>query len=90
MRSSANKDKIKTSYETTAKGIIVTQTSTDTTTVAALQKHAAEVTDLVQGGMAALHTAMLRNNGGMMQADDVRPDDAHGAELHDLARRTPR
>jgi hypothetical protein len=61
-----NKDKIQTRYETTATGIIVTQTSTDPDTVAALQKHAAEVTDLAQGGMAALHTAMLRNNGGTM------------------------
>ena len=42
------------------------QTSTDPETVAALQKHAGEVTDLAQGGMAALHTAMMQNNGGMM------------------------
>lgn len=61
-----NKDKIKTSYKTTEKGIIVVQTSTDPDTVAALQKHAGEVSDLVQGGMAALQTAMMQNNGGMM------------------------
>jgi hypothetical protein len=61
-----SKDKIQTSYETTAAGVIVVQTSTDADTVAVLQKHAAEVTDLAQGGMAALHTAMLRNNGGIM------------------------
>ena len=61
-----NRDKIRTTYETTAKGIIVVQTSNDPTTVAQLQKHAAEVTDLVQGGMAAIHTAMMRNNSGMM------------------------
>lgn len=60
-----NKDKIKTTYETTEKGVIVVQTSTDPETVAALQTHAGEVTDLAKGGMAALHTAMLRNNGGM-------------------------
>jgi hypothetical protein len=44
----------------------VVQTSDDPKTVAALQTHAAEVSDLVQGGMAALHTAMLRNGGGTM------------------------
>ena len=61
-----DKDKINTSYETTAKGIVVVQTSDDAKTVAALQSHAAEVTDLVQGGMAALQTAMMKNHGGMM------------------------
>lgn len=61
-----NKDKIKTTYETTEKGAIVVQTSTDPETVAALQTHAGEVTELAKGGMAALHTAMQRNNGGMM------------------------
>ena len=61
-----DKDKIKTSYETTAKGIVVVQTSTDAETVTALQKHAGEVTDLAQGGMAALHSAMMRNNAGTM------------------------
>jgi hypothetical protein len=28
-----------------------------------LQQHASEVSDLVRGGMAALHTAMMRNGG---------------------------
>ena len=60
-----DKDKIRTSYEATAKGIVVVQTSDDAKTVAALQAHAAEVTDLVQGGMEALHTAMMKNRGGM-------------------------
>jgi hypothetical protein len=60
-----DKDKIHTTYETTATGVIVTQTSTDAATVAALQQHASEVTDFVQGGMATMHTAMMRN-GGMM------------------------
>jgi hypothetical protein len=62
-----NKDKINTSYETTEKGVMVTQTSTDPATVAVLQEHAAEVTDLVKGGMTALHTAMMRNHGGAMR-----------------------
>ena len=50
-----NKDKIKTTYETTANGIVVIQTSTDPNTVAVLQDHAAEVTDLVKGGMVPAH-----------------------------------
>ncbi len=61
-----DKDKIKTTYETTANGITVVQTSSDPATVAELQKHASEVTELVQGGMAALHTAMMQNHGGFM------------------------
>lgn len=60
------KDKINTTYETTANGIVVTQTSIDPKAVAVLQEHAAEVTDLVKGGMPALHAAMMRNHGGMM------------------------
>jgi hypothetical protein len=58
------KDKIKTSYETTAKGIAVVQTSDDAQTVAALQQHASEVSDFVQEGMTALHTAMMKKMGG--------------------------
>jgi len=61
-----DKDKIKTAYETTEKGIIVVQTSTDASTVNALQDHAAEVTDLAQRGMVAAHEAMMKNHGGMM------------------------
>ena len=61
-----NKDKIKTVYETTEKGIVVVQTSTDATAVKALQDHAAEVTDLAQRGMVAAHEAMMKNGGGMM------------------------
>jgi hypothetical protein len=72
-----NKNKIQTAYQTTANGIVVTQTSSDPNTVAVLQEHAAEVTDLVEGGMAALHTAMMRNNGGMMGRGMM-----HGPMLH--------
>ena len=61
-----NGDKVHTEIEATAKGSVVVQTSSDPETVAALQKHAAEVSDLVDGGMEAVHTAMLRNGGGMM------------------------
>jgi len=61
-----NKDKIKTSFEPTPKGISVTQTSDDAETVTALQKHAADVTDLVRRGMEAAHETMMRNMGGGM------------------------
>jgi hypothetical protein len=61
-----DKDKIHTTYETTTNGIVVVQISDDPKTVAALQSHAAEVTDLAQGGMAALQTAMMKNHGDMM------------------------
>lgn len=72
-----NKDKIQTTYETTTSGIVVTQTSNDSKTVAVLQEHAAEVTDLVKDGMAALHTAMMRNNGGAMRGGMM-----HGPMMH--------
>jgi hypothetical protein len=61
-----NKDKIRTSMETTANGIVVVQTSTDSETVAALQEHAAQVSEFVKGGMAAVHTAMMQNVGSAM------------------------
>jgi hypothetical protein len=61
-----DKDKIKSAYEATEKGIVVVQTSTDATAIKALQDHAAEVTDLVQRGMVAAHEAMMKNGGGMM------------------------
>jgi hypothetical protein len=60
-----NRDKITTKVETTGKGSIVVQTSSDPDTVAVLQEHAAEVSELVRGGMHALHAAMMKN-GGMM------------------------
>jgi hypothetical protein len=58
-----HKDKIKTAYEVTEKGIIVVQTSTAATAVKALQDHAAEVSDLAQRGMVAAHEAMMKNGG---------------------------
>lgn len=67
-----NKDKIKTAYEVTAKGVIVVQTSDDAETVALLQTHAVEVTDLVNGGMAALHTAMMKRHGGGTEGGMMR------------------
>ncbi len=76
-----NKDKIKTSFEPTPKGIAVTQTSDDAETITALQKHAIDVTDAVQRGMVAAHETMMRNMGGAM--GDHTMD--HGAD-HDHSR----
>ena len=68
-----DKDKIRTSVETTANGIIVVQTSDDPKAVAELQEHAAQVTDFAQQGMAALHTAMMKNFGGAMHGGMMGP-----------------
>lgn len=54
-----NRDKISSKVEMTAKGAVVTQTSSDAKVVAALQGHAGEVTDLVQDGMAAMRRGMM-------------------------------
>ena len=61
----ANHDKITTTIQTTATGVVVVQTSSDPETVAVLQQHASEVSDLVNGGMTAMHAAMMKNRGGM-------------------------
>jgi hypothetical protein len=55
------KDRIVTTVATTARGTVVVQTSGDSAIVAALQQHAAEVTDLVKRGMAAMHDAMMKS-----------------------------
>ncbi len=54
-----NKNKIQSTLEVTGKGSIATRTSTDAKVVAALQGHAAEVTELAQEGMAAFHRGMM-------------------------------
>ncbi len=56
-----NGKKIDRRTEVTAKGVIVTETSSDSATVALMQAHAAEVTDLVNRGMAAMHEGMMNN-----------------------------
>ncbi len=53
------KDRIRTVVEPTATGVIVTQTSADAEVVAALQAHAAEVSELARDGMAAMRRAMM-------------------------------
>ncbi|HTO64780.1 MAG TPA: class I SAM-dependent methyltransferase [Bradyrhizobium sp.] len=67
-----NHDKVQTTIETTATGVVVVQTSNDPETVAILQQHASEVSDLVKGGMMAMHAAMMKN-GGMMAAMQSAP-----------------
>ncbi len=52
-------DGIETEIEVTDDGIVVTQTSTDPELVAALQTHAAEVTDMADRGMQAVHERMM-------------------------------
>lgn len=66
-----NGTKITRHTELTAKGVLVTETSTDSVTVALLQAHAAEVTDLVNRGMAAMHEKMM--GGGPPVARDTTP-----------------
>lgn len=46
--------------ERTARGVVVTETSKDSITVGLLRAHAAEVTDLVNRGMQAMHEKMMR------------------------------
>jgi hypothetical protein len=54
-----NRDKIHSVVDFTEKGAIVTRTSTDAKVVAALQGHATEVNELVQGGMFAMMRGMM-------------------------------
>jgi hypothetical protein len=68
-----DKDKIRTDVNTTANGVVVVQTSDDQKTVAALQEHAAQVTDFAEQGMAALHTAMLKSVGSAMHGGMMGP-----------------
>jgi hypothetical protein len=60
-----DRDKISTRVDSTAKGILIVQTSSDTATVSALQQHAREVTEMVRRGREALQGGMMAR-GGMM------------------------
>ncbi|HET9275235.1 MAG TPA: hypothetical protein VFN96_04125 [Gemmatimonadales bacterium] len=62
----AVRDRIHTAIEVSSKGIVMKQTSTDPATVALLQEHAAEVSDLAARGHEAMHEAMMKHGGGMM------------------------
>lgn len=46
--------------EHTTRGVVVTETAGDSLTISLLQAHAAEVTELVQRGMAAMHEQMMQ------------------------------
>lgn len=54
---------ISTEIDVTDTGILVVQTSDDPEVVAALQTHAAEVTDMANRGMAAVHEMMMKRAG---------------------------
>lgn len=84
----ANKDKIRTTTEATANGIIVTQTSSDPKIAALLQEHAVEVTALVKGGMEAMHAAMMKNHGGEMHG--AMMPGMHGGMMGGMTRGRPR
>jgi hypothetical protein len=60
-----NKDKIRTEIQPTARGLALTQTSDDSTTVAALQAHALEVSELAYDGMVAMMRSVMANGGPM-------------------------
>jgi hypothetical protein len=50
--------KLTTEIDVTEQGVVVTQTSDDPEVVAALQKHAGEVSDMADRGMDAVHDMM--------------------------------
>jgi hypothetical protein len=54
------RDTITTIIETTEEGIVVVQTTVDPEVAAALHRHAAEVSDMVDRGMEAVHEAMMK------------------------------
>jgi len=61
-----NYDRIRSAVEYTPTGVAVEQTSDDPALVAALQAHAAEVTELVDEGMIAMMRGMMQSGGGGM------------------------
>ena len=82
-----DRDKIQTSVETTANGVIVVQTSDDPKVVAELQEHAAQVTDFAEEGMAAVHTAMMNKFGGQMPGGMMGPGIMHGGMMGGIMHR---
>lgn len=57
-------DQITSEIEVTDEGLVVVQTSDNPALVEALQVHAAEVTDMADRGMAAVHEMMIKNGRG--------------------------
>jgi hypothetical protein len=81
----AKKDTIKTVAETTEKGSIVTQTSSDLRVVTALQAHATEVNDLVRDGPLAMMRSMRAAMGAMpshMMTHDAQSILPRGPAMH--------
>lgn len=58
----ARHEEIETTVDITEAGIVVTQTSSSPEIVAALQTHAAEVSDMAARGMQAVHERMMAQN----------------------------
>jgi hypothetical protein len=54
---------IETEIDVTDEGIVVVQTASDPELIEALQVHAAEVSDMVDRGMQAVHERMMRRAG---------------------------
>ena len=54
-------DKIETEIELTDTGVQIIQTSQDPEVVSLLQKHASEISDMVERGMQAVHDRMMRS-----------------------------
>jgi hypothetical protein len=79
-----NKDKIKTTVEITPTGAVVTQISNDSTVVAALQAHAAEVSELARDGMAAMMRSAQANMGMMQRGPRANSaaNNGPGAGMH--------
>lgn len=67
-----NRDRIQTDIQRTDQGVIFTQTSDDPATIAALQAHAAEVSDLAREGMVAMMGSMMAGGGRMWQNGAAR------------------
>ena len=57
-------EKLETTIDVTEEGIVVVQTSDDPELVAALHTHAAEVSDMAERGMQAVHESMMKRMGG--------------------------
>jgi len=60
-------DVIDTEIELTDEGVALIQTSEDPQVVALLQKHAAEIVDMVDRGMEAVHERMMKSESGSMK-----------------------
>ncbi|MDA7423285.1 hypothetical protein [Thalassococcus lentus] len=58
----ARAESIRSEVEVTDEGLVVVQTSEDPEVVAALHIHAAEVSDMVNRGMHAVHERMMQRN----------------------------